>query len=336
MSVNSIKTVCWTMSAIVTLFMSYYVWDFYQHQDQTSQTYDSDQVKAVLEENVDASAEVADRVNYTDIQSAYVDMNWTGKPPPPPTEVNERPEVDTPPPVSFTPVSDLLSILMIQVDVTEPDDSRVVVRYKGGGITEPQGTLSVGDALPQPHQSIQVAAITVEGVEFSFEGTDRENEKLTPTEGSSDQNVIVRVGPGGERYPVTRSLIPQSSNRQSFNPTETTLVGHNKYRIGTNDVQYLGENYAKVLTRDVRTSVHRDETGRRAGVKIDQVRAGSVAERHGAQEGDIIKSINGHPVSSQQEAIKFVKNNSDRYTTWEVVVENLGRERTVVYESPSE
>jgi hypothetical protein len=49
----------------------------------------------------------------------------------------------------------------------------------------------------------------------------------------------------------------------------------------------------------------------------------------------VIKSINGHAVSSAQEAIHFAKTNADRYNTWEVEVENMGRTRTITYESPN-
>ena len=48
----------------------------------------------------------------------------------------------------------------------------------------------------------------------------------------------------------------------------------------------------------------------------------------------MIKSINGTPVTQLSEAITFVKNNKDKYSTWEVVVENRGQTRTVIYETP--
>ena len=81
--------------------------------------------------------------------------------------------------------------------------------------------------------------------------------------------------------------------------------------------------------------MHRDpRTGKFDGIEIQSVQAGGIAARHGAKEGDIIKSINGHPVTSSSEAITFVKNNQESTSTWIVVVENKGRERTVTYESP--
>ena len=65
------------------------------------------------------------------------------------------------------------------------------------------------------------------------------------------------------------------------------------------------------------------------------VKPGSVASSHGLSNGDVVKSINGHPVTSKQEAITFVKNNKDVYDKWEVVVESKGRLKTLVYYSPN-
>ena len=52
--------------------------------------------------------------------------------------------------------------------------------------------------------------------------------------------------------------------------------------------------------------------------------------------GDIIRSINGHPVSSVAEIVSFVREHENEYTTWEVEIENQGKIRTVTYESPPE
>jgi S1-C subfamily serine protease len=80
---------------------------------------------------------------------------------------------------------------------------------------------------------------------------------------------------------------------------------------------------------------HRDpKTGAYDGIEIRQVPAGSMAANHGAQAGDIIKSINGHPVKSVQEAINFAKNNANLYDVWEIEVENKGQIRIVTYKVP--
>jgi len=337
MNVTSIKAVCWSTSVAATLYLSYHVWDFYDNLEQSTVTVDPVAVKSLLDENLDLTIKVAERTDYRDIKRTYVIMNWTGKKAVEPTRVVEKGPAEPARPV-YVPVAKLLSILMIQVDLEESAESRILVRYLGNGITATEGTLSEGDTLPKPHDGITLKKIDVDGVVFSFENKEREEETLAPSLGGGDEVLIVSIGPGGERRPVGPGLrIPVTARKAAFRPAETTLIGTNKYRIGTDDATYLGENFAQVLTHEVASRVHYDaRTGKRDGVEITRVQPNSVAARHGAQEGDIIKSINGHPVTSKQEAVKFVKNNQDRYTTWEVVVENLGRERTVTYESPSD
>ncbi|MEM8711666.1 MAG: PDZ domain-containing protein, partial [Planctomycetota bacterium] len=88
-----------------------------------------------------------------------------------------------------------------------------------------------------------------------------------------------------------------------------------------------------ILSRDISSSTHYED-GKRAGIKIESVKADSIAAQHGMQQGDIIKSINGYPVNSKQEAISFAKKNADRYKIWQIEVENMGRVRTEVYHSP--
>ena len=79
---------------------------------------------------------------------------------------------------------------------------------------------------------------------------------------------------------------------------------------------------------------HYDRDGRANGIKITRIAKDSFALQLGLQTGDIVKSINGHPVNSKQEAIAFVKKNGSRYSIWQVAIENLGRTRIEVYHSP--
>ncbi|MFT5155383.1 MAG: hypothetical protein ACI841_005395, partial [Planctomycetota bacterium] len=184
------------------------------------------------------------------------------------------------------------------------------------------------------HQNVEVSAIFPSGVEFSFPGTEREVELLEEIP-LTENDLIHVVSANGEILRPRRPVIA-SGQVISFRPEETTKIGQDRYRLGTQDMTYLGDNYHDVLTRDLSTRTHYDESGRRSGIELTSVRKGSIAARHGAQEGDIVKSVNGHPVSSSQEAIKYAKNNKDRYSTWEVVVENLGKERTLTFETPSD
>jgi S1-C subfamily serine protease len=59
-----------------------------------------------------------------------------------------------------------------------------------------------------------------------------------------------------------------------------------------------------------------------------------MAEKLGAKSGDVIKSVNGHPVNSVQEGINYAKTHDAQYDTWEIVVENLGKTKTITYKEP--
>ena len=52
--------------------------------------------------------------------------------------------------------------------------------------------------------------------------------------------------------------------------------------------------------------------------------------------GEIVKSINGHPVTSVNDAVAYVKGEAGTTNTWIVVFEKQGREFTRIYKSPEE
>ena len=126
--------------------------------------------------------------------------------------------------------------------------------------------------------------------------------------------------------------MPRVEARLVQRTAQTLELGNNIWQLGDEDVGEFGRDYARILTEDIKTSTHL-ENGKRAGIRVEQVRPGSIAYRHGARTGDIVISINGHAVHSEQEAISFVKNNQGRYTVWEVVVLRQGRRETHVYRS---
>jgi len=329
MNVPVLKLVCWLTSASMTAGLTAFSYDFFSNLEQRKKPYDPEHVKEVLDEKIDIPVKVNEGPDYDVVKRVFINDWWKGYEAPKPVTGPAPDEVVGP---TTTPVADLLKILMIQVDTDEPEASLIFVRYTGNGIEEQDGVLKPDDALPSPHQYAIVNSIRVDGVEFRFEDG-REVETIEPGS-SDDETLIVKVGEDGILYPV-REKLPTSS-APPINPTQTTLVGRDRYRVGTEDAREINDNYAQILTRDVTYRTYHDpKTGRRAGIKISDVRAGSVAERHGVRSGDIIVSINDHPVTSEQEAIKYVKNNQERFSSWQVVIENMGRRRTVTYESPS-
>jgi len=188
----------------------------------------------------------------------------------------------------------------------------------------------VGDRLDGAHSDIVVHAIRGVEVEFAFDDAARPHEVLVPEEFAGRAVIGMANGqPVPEEQPFA---FPKAA---SSRPTvKTQLIGTLQYRVGTEDADYLAVNYDQVLS-EVRTRRWRDPTtGKFAGVQLSDVSTGSFAARHGAMEGDIIKSINGHPVTSQNEAVSFCKTNAELYDKWEIEVENQGRTRIVTYYPP--
>jgi hypothetical protein len=283
-----------------------------------------------------------DIIPYERVQAALISFDWPGKPPPPKTELVPEPELIK---TTALPVKKLVKIMGYKVDGRHPEDSSVILKYlpdskvpapPSTGIT-PIGVLKhPGDTLDAPIDHIAVLRVTVDGVEFGFDDDEREPELLS-TEDYPLEDRIVRVTDDGQIVTAEPSIFIPKGRTWSQAPKKTEFIGRNRYRVGTDDIQYIGENYPQILSEDVRTGRHKDpNTGRYDGIEIKSVSPGSTAARHGAQTGDVIKSINGHPVTSTQEAINFVKNNAEMYESWKVVVENKGQERTVTYYPPKE
>jgi len=334
MNTGQIKIVSWTAATILTAGLGAYVWWFVSSLEARRAGPDPDYVRKHLSSVEAAPVKNDGQVKYDDVRRLFHDLNWTGAMQVVAAPVETTP-VDTKPEV--VAVRDLVRILWVQVDLGDTKGSSVFLRYKPKAQVENKGLggflLRVGDKLARPHEGIELAAITAEGVTFSFADSARERETLVPAEFDARAE-IVQVGPDGIVMPPRDSAIPTRIGA-AFVPGKTTRLGSDRFLLGTEDLQMASDSYLDILSNDVKLRQHRDpRTGRYDGVEINDVTPGSFAERHGATKGDVIKSINGHAVNSTQEAISFVKNNKDQYTSWEVVIENKGKTRTVTYQSP--
>ncbi len=351
MNITQAKILSWLSAAVLAVGLSAYVVVFLRDVQVKNVLPDPARVQAVLDESKPIETKVEDIVAYPVVRELFHPsceeckknkncrhLNWTGAVQAPPPEETAAPVEKPVAPV--VAVKELVRILMVKVDMADPQASNVFLKYRPkSGVTNtgnPPGFLMrQGDPLAAPHGHIRIDSISTEGVLFAFESGDRESELLGPDELDVGA-AIVQVGPDGVILPKARSAIPQG-DAPVFNPERTTQLGANHFVLGTNDMQFFNENYAEVLVRDVRTARHQDpKTGKYDGIEIKEVAVGSIAERHGAMEGDVIKSINGHPVTSVQEAITFAKNHANEYTVWKIVVENKGKSRTVTYETPSQ
>lgn len=337
MNIGQIKLWGWGVAAGLTLGLCWYVFDFMRTLDEKSQPPSPVLVKKVLESVAPAKVSSDKLFTYDQSKRLVALVDWTGAPK---AEVAVVPIDDHPPPVVVTPVKKLVRVLFLKYDGSNPEGSRVAVRYRPeagvtNGVVAACSLLKVHDTLAAPHQGIKIESINIDSVTFSFSDSARQAETLT-TEEFDGKAVIVLVGPDGDvKVPAKSVTIPQNFNDR-FIPNRTTSIGSNNFKLGTEDIETISKNYPQILGTEVQTAQHRDpRSGKYDGIEIKSIQPGSIAERHGAREGDIVKSINGHPVNSTSEAITYVKTNSGTTNTWQVVVENLGKQRTVTYHSPN-
>lgn len=331
MNIGQIKLWAWAVAGLLTLGLSWYVFDFVRHL-QESQGPDVAKARQILDNVAPPKVKSDDILTYDEAKRLIAVLDWTGAPKavaPAHTEVQV-------PVVTVVPVKKLINIQGIKQDLGDPKSSSVAVRYRPeASVSDPAvaafSLLKEGDHLAKPNDFVTVDSITSERVRFTFADPNRPAEEVRPVEFDAHSSIVI-VGPDGVIQEPVHALIPHKTD--TFRPGRTERLGNNRYRLGADDVKEFGERYAEILGREVETSRHQDpHTGKYDGIEIKSVQPGSIAAQHGAQEGDVVKSINGHPVNSTQEAINFVKVNSDNYTTWEIVVENHGKTRTVTYES---
>lgn len=322
MNVPTIKLLCWLASLGALAGVAKYIYDWVENRDEHREPLETEYVTEVLNENIQVAAEVSEIVAYDRLKTTFKDMKWTGKPDPKPVVHDEKPEDKGP---RYVPMDQVLAIIMLQVDADDPGGSVADVIYKK---ERKEAVLRVGQVLEPPYDYAVVHRIHPDGIEFAFKDEERTNEELAMTTITDD--LIVRVD--GEPMLPSREGLPRGRAKEVERPEQTQRVARNNFVIGSGDAQTFANDYQRILTEDVTTDTYWKD-GKRAGVEIQSVKPGSIASRHGAMEGDVVISINGHKVGSEAEAISFVKENQDKYDVWNVKILRFGKEETVVYHS---
>jgi hypothetical protein len=345
MNVGTLKTLSYLTSFGLLGGIGYIGYDYYENGKNVSY-FDVARAGEVLNGVRPPAPPKRTALDYTsDITPAIVKFDWTGKPPEI-SKPDEGPGAEDLVAVTVR-VAEVLEVRMVIADPENPGDSFCLVAFKDPAADPHEMLLEVGDTLPAPNESVSVlrilhpgaefsepgAELSEPGAEFSFSDDDREPEIVR----LSNRVVDVIVSLDDPSQLKHRTLIGRTGGTPGASRTAPgeTEVRNGQFFIGADDASLIRDNYGDIFSRDVKTETYYDKDGNRAGVKINEVRAGSVAERLGAQAGDVIIAINGTSVNSQQEAIQFAKDNSERYSVWEVQVMNLGRVRTEIYHSPS-
>jgi len=343
MNIGRIKTLCWISVLALGSYLGWDVYDFISVGKGMLKNISKEEQLAVLTDIPEIVLEKRRIVPYKDVNRIFFDLNWTGKQPtkivdpgPGPIVPEKRPK---------KPVADLLTVVLINY-ASDPQWSNASVHYKLNAderlmMQNSEVVLFEGEKLPGKYSFITLASIRPEYVEFTFEVPEgeeaREAERVMPPEYQTDDGsgvLIAQIGEDGVLLvPDRENLIPIDGERPTYNYNETIEVRSGQFLIGRNDAATFGRDYARILSTEVRTDRYKDpDTKRYSGILISSISSGSIISAHGLKAGDIIKSINGDPVTSTQEAISYVKTNSDVTTHWVAVVERQGKNMSLTYD----
>ncbi|MFT7667641.1 MAG: hypothetical protein ACI8X5_000320 [Planctomycetota bacterium] len=351
MNINQIKLFTWLVSASVTAGIGYYVYEFRIRSGGWVQERRISEPEAaeILMSAVIPVGPKASLVDRDSIERAfYFDprnralpnlLDWTGRPPK--VVIEEVPDlVESEPEPTFASIAPLIQVVVIFEDLGSSDRGIASVQFTPESKVEPKPEgfpyeIRVGDKLPKPLGFVTVKAILENEIVFSFDDVEREDESVFSIEFDPMAEIYVVSGAKPEVFRPKEDVAQVDEN--SWRPEHTTMIDTDQWRIGTEDARDFAEDFGGIIAREVRHGRHyNSKLGKYDGIELKEVKPGGKIAGHGGQTGDIIKSINGHPVTSSSEAISFVKNNKDKFSKWIVIVENKGQERTMTFESQSE
>ena len=106
----------------------------------------------------------------------------------------------------------------------------------------------------------------------------------------------------------------------------------NHWESPPEEVDWLGRHGEEVANQVALQPEKDPETGRPAGVRVTKVEQNSWAQKRGLLPGDVVKSINGNPVNSRQDAISYLKGPGKDLNRYVVVIERKGRLITLTYD----
>lgn len=336
MNTARVKVLVWGAAAVVGAGVAVYVATFFKNRDEFLRPVEKERMQAVLEDVREVPQRTEDIVDAKLVERSK-QFDWTARPEPLKPDLKDPEEVVA----KREEIKDLLRVLAAWYDAGEPDQSHVLIKYTSDARVVVKGPRSdgtrlkrVGDVLDDRLSNIGIESIGPDGVTFRFlHEPERETELVTPAEYEwGKYHAVVQ----GDEFVVVpnKSIEGVVWDTRQVVPGRTEQLSPNKYRLGTEDVAYFDENYPKILTEEVEVGEWRDpKTRKLAGVQVKKIAPDSIAARHGVVEGDVIKSINGHPVASKDEAILFVKNNHKKYDEWVVEIWNKGQTRTLTYYS---
>ncbi|MHC4858962.1 MAG: PDZ domain-containing protein [Planctomycetota bacterium] len=247
-----------------------------------------------------------------------------GDPPPPPVEEGPAGEAERIPPLAQN-----YKLLWTKVDLDNPWKSFVHLERTAAPGKPIHRTL--GAKVDKAWKLIQVENWKAtfksdEGEKVTLEVGRQTPPSLGTAPGERDPDIPDLIGKE-DREPVTKESGPR------VNALE---VRPNNWEVPPEEIDYWDE-FGDEVAEDVAVLTVTDpKTKKGVGVEIKSIKQGSIVARRGIRTGDILKSINGNPVTSRQEAVNYFKGKGKGLTRYVVVIERLGKEIQVTYNVKSQ
>jgi hypothetical protein len=208
----------------------------------------------------------------------------------------------------ITPVADLIKIVTISHH-TDPRLANVAVMKKTDlqpGVE--RSIFRVGDVIPFANDAV---VIEIRPKEVVFLNGDKEETLNVP-----DQPTLVPGAlAGGSSRPADPGLRPFSTYVESKKDSGIITIKSGGDRA-------LAREGEAVLEGVIFSSTEAPGGGK--ALKVDKVPPGSLLAQHGVQDGDVLISVDGVPMSTKSEVVEYAKRNQNR-STFSVVIQRRGR-----------
>jgi hypothetical protein len=260
--------------------------------------------------------------------SVIWDLAIHGLPPVKVDPVGPRPDVKTIPPLARD-----YDLAWTLVDENDPWQSYAHLVKKA------DPTVAVNAPLGYMVEGVW-KVIRVDNWEAEFEQEDSGETVILKMSRTATDGMVRPVGDPGAGQPQggiiggPPELDPVADFKNGPQRGRARKIGTNHWQMGPGEVQWWDRNGEKVLEEVALQQEKDPETGRPAGVRIRSFSDSSMLKARGLLPGDVVKSINGTPVNSKQEAVAYVKGPGKDATRFVVVVERKGRLVTFTYDRP--
>lgn len=202
-----------------------------------------------------------------------------------------------------------------------PEDSFAILKDSRGK----SGIYVIGDSC---EEGVTITAIEEDKIILK-RGNKLETVFLYEQGENKEQTTAGTKLPGRGVNRRKRNPAPYRGRRRSkINNITVVQEGEDQYVIDGDDLNKITEDMGTILTQARIVPYLKD--GETQGYKIFAVRPGSIFEKIGLKNGDVIKMVNGMEIKSPQEALDLFRQLRDE-TEFEIVVERRGQTKTLRY-----